>query len=136
MEQNEGNVLIAEFMKRTFQAYKLNKSYEERFETFAECEQFIIENELVDYYPEIGWKQGVGNYSDVWDSLMPCVERIEDMGYEVKINFKVCFITTDIEKAFIGKTKIEATWKAVIEFIKWLNTKQKPSPPPKAGYKK
>ena len=66
-----------------------------------------------------------------WDWLMPVVEKINDTErYEVCIGDSHCHIT-DIENdnykvraltlSLQGKTTIEATHLAVVEFIKWYN---------------
>ena len=59
-------------------------------------------------------------YHSSWDWLMPVVEKIEGLknsdDYEVDIFGRCCDIGGKIETA--GETKIIATWKAVIQFIK------------------
>ena len=70
-------------------------------------------------------------YHTSWDWLMPVVERINDTErYEVCIGNCHCHIT-DIENdnykiraltlSLQGKTTIEATHLAVVEFINWYN---------------
>lgn len=58
-----------------------------------------------------------------WNFLMPVVERIENMGYDVFINGLYCRITdsgmSDFEiESGECQSKIEAIWQAVVEFIK------------------
>ena len=73
-------------------------------------------------------------YHTSWDWLMPVVEKIEDIREETRpecSRFNVC-----IEQSFVfiietytseefkmqdSNTKIEATYNAVVEFIKWYN---------------
>ena len=59
-----------------------------------------------------------------WEWLMPVVEKIESLGYGVTIYRKGCHIN-DIGllgvNGFNHKSKIEQTWLAVVEFIKWYN---------------
>lgn len=65
-------------------------------------------------------------YHISWDWLMPVVEKIEGLSGSMSV-----YIYKDgcqIEGRFNGynkteraKTKIEATYKAVVEFIKWYN---------------
>lgn len=78
-------------------------------------------------------------YHSSWDWLMPVVEKIENKlkwKYEVEIGNNVyhpdimyrCTIhdagnATYLE--FESKTKIEAVWLAVVEFIKWHNNQNK-----------
>jgi endonuclease IV len=70
-------------------------------------------------------------YHTSWDWLMPVVERINDTErYEVCIGNCHCHVT-DIENdnykvraltlSLQGKTTIEATYLAVVEFINWYN---------------
>ncbi len=70
-------------------------------------------------------------YHKEWNWLMPVVEKINDTErYEVCIgdchchitdtendNFKVRALTLSLQ----GKTTIEATYQAVVEFIKWYD---------------
>jgi len=74
-------------------------------------------------------------YHSSWDWLIPVVEKIESIGRTaVVIGFDTCEIKdenyADLSKNLPdrfdsfneeGKTKLEATYKAVIEFIKWYN---------------
>lgn len=62
-----------------------------------------------------------------WDWLMPVVEKIEDLMYLVEIksenviithNYKAVVIIDGVRKGF---NKKQATFKAVVEFIKWYN---------------
>lgn len=73
----------------------------------------------------------IPSYHTSWDELMPVVEKINDTErYEVCIGDSHCHIT-DIENdnykvraltlSLQGKTTIEATHLAVVEFIKWYN---------------
>jgi endonuclease IV len=78
--------------------------------------------------------KGITEYSKYhtsWDWLMPVVERINDTErYEVCIGNCHCHVT-DIENdnykvraltlSLQGKTTIEATYLAVVEFINWYN---------------
>lgn len=98
----EGNKLIAEFMGITP----------------------IVENNGVVYKdPNTGHIMLI-RYHTSWDWLMPVVEKIESLGYGVTIYRKGCHIN-DIGlfgvNGFNHKSKIEQTWLAVVEFIKWYN---------------
>ena len=89
-----------------------------------------------DLEKKYSWRPGVYdplrvehlNYHASWDWLMPVVDKIERIknsdDYEVDIFGNCCDIGGRFEA--IGKTKIEATYKAVIEFIKWYNANKKP----------
>ncbi len=76
-------------------------------------------------------KGPIMKFHSSWNWLMPVVEKIEgikdDQGYLTKVKIWVnrCDIVfgNDV-KHFpykLGETKIEATYTAVIEFIKWYN---------------
>lgn len=71
-------------------------------------------------------------YHSSWDWLMPVVEKIELDNSAVVINNNECMIVhygkpdesieKDFSKTFTsGNTKIETTWIAVVEFIKFYN---------------
>jgi hypothetical protein len=62
-----------------------------------------------------------------WNWLMEAVDKIESFGYDVFINTCVCRITDvgqnmfeDIE-CFVNDNKRQATYNALVEFIKWYN---------------
>lgn len=73
-------------------------------------------------------------FHNSWDWLMPVVEKIESLDFVVTTKLNSCFIKEfehEINNKAIwrGKhhsktSKIEATYKAVIDFINWYN-KQK-----------
>jgi len=98
-------------------------------------EQFDIEIPFIDYHYNL-------RYHSSWDWLMPVVEKIEAMGYKTvlatsewgnkyyqNIITGVGIIKETIENPskFMGQsdTKIEAVYKATIEFIKWYNQTKK-----------
>ena len=67
-------------------------------------------------------------YHSSWDWLMPVVEEIESMGYEVIIAESRCKIKHNTDHSIdellnvdIIGTKRAATYQAVLEFIKQLN---------------
>lgn len=62
-------------------------------------------------------------YHSSWDWLMPVVERIESLGYEVTIRGEIVniYIPNCEDFGATQKTKIGSTWLAVVEFIKWYN---------------
>lgn len=65
-------------------------------------------------------------YHSSWDFLMPVVEKIEELGYQVDIDGKRCEIITDPEKAcylYDAPTKIEAVYTTIISFINYYNAK-------------
>lgn len=102
---------------------------------------------------DIYWKEGEHHdkksnqffYNNSWDQLMPVVENISEphikdnkiirSGANVTIMYKACNIHYDPDEDFEdreeheiqkqGETKIEAVYKAVVEFIKWYNSQSK-----------
>lgn len=68
-------------------------------------------------------------YHSSWDWLMPVVQKIEDLGYWVEIRDVFCTISNNRvgikylkdDISTHKKSKIEATWFTVVEFIKWYN---------------
>lgn len=109
----EGNKLIAEFMG------------------WSKSDYHNTPNKM--YNGAIGIHVDHLQYHTSWDWLMPVVEKIEDCrivddyGFSVNIdNWQVIIksllsgkiITSNLSGA---KSKIEATWQAVVEFIKWYN---------------
>jgi hypothetical protein len=94
----------------------------------------------------MGYDRGVSElmgYDTSWDWLMPVVEKIESLGVKFWVKGNTCRvyinrelaeldsnvewngISTEFEGFFFiyfeEKTKKEATYKAVVEFIKWYN---------------
>ena len=76
----------------------------------------------------------IGNtlqYHTSWDELMPVVEKIEDEGYSLERNKQEdgdwqCLITKgyDIVHQKFSDCSREATYEAVVEFIKEYNDEQ------------
>lgn len=58
-----------------------------------------------------------------WNWLMEVVEKIEKLGVVVEIRENVCYIETSPNNYYseLEDTKLQATYKAVVEFIKWYN---------------
>lgn len=65
-----------------------------------------------------------------WNSLMRAVEKIESLNISVLIGKNNCVIEQTFGKTPIGiglikgETKIEAVYKACIEFVEWWNKEQ------------
>lgn len=94
---------------------------------------------LHDFMP--GWNVPTGTDDSTtldWNTFMPVVEKIESIqicGFEFEVDTSRlhCRITSIVRPtgkkhlAFngLGITKIEAVYKAVIEFIKWYNSQKK-----------
>lgn len=85
-------------------------------------------------HPDLGTKGDFSylKYHTSWDWLMPVVEKIENILLSTDNSFNVtigCGIYCTIQDAYgelidintCEPTKIEATYKAVVEFIKWYN---------------
>lgn len=57
-----------------------------------------------------------------WKWLMPVVIKIEDdLEHSITIKNKTCIVTVDEDTKFESEaqTKMEAVWKAVVQFLKW-----------------
>ena len=87
------------------------------------------ENRLIAEFMDVNLIEGQrGDYHTSWDWLMPVVEKIEDEGYSLERNKQEdgdwqCLITKgyDIVHQKFSDCSREATYKAVVEFIKQLN---------------
>jgi hypothetical protein len=112
MNTLENNKLIAEFL-----GYELFK------DKYYELSQF-------------GYIKTNGEWSDIfypttlkfhkdWNWLMEVVEKIESLGYFFKIVSQTSLIVDKDEKCLslsvYRKTKIDSTYEACLEFIKWYN---------------
>ncbi len=97
---------------------------------------FVIKDGIIQHDPQFhsnGNKEGYRadgflNFHKSWDWLMPVVEKIEALNnaWEIDIYRNNCeifmapvFNIDDV--TFTSKTKLEATYKAIIEFIKWYS---------------
>jgi hypothetical protein len=67
------------------------------------------------------------HYHIDWNWLMQVVEKIESLGVVVEIRENVCYIETSLNDYYseLEETKIQATYKAVVCFIKWYNEQPK-----------
>lgn len=107
MNTQENNKMIAEFM-----GHKLGLDGDGMGE--PQCR--IFEKGL-------GTKRIEDTYSKSWDWLMPVVEKIENLGYEffiVENRVEVAHNTDHSIETIIdltSRSKIDATYNAVVEFI-------------------
>jgi len=106
----ENNKLIAEFMGIEFNSFG------------DKCNHPLISAA----WPPVECLQ----YNKSWIWLMPVVEKIESLDFVVQMHLGSCFIKRQeqfiAEQAkyiskYQGKSKIEAVYKSIIEFIKWFN---------------
>ena len=109
-ELNKNNILIAEFM---------GKSYHTKYSIL--------------YIETTTTHSPIAKYDSSWEWLMPVIDRIEglfDNAFIVDLSKGRCFIHTYIQigKAanlkpilHVNEVKLVATYKAVIDFIKWYN---------------
>ena len=114
MEHTENNKLIAVFMDAVI---------------IGQGERQLIA------YPDTKMEDGMGtisnnrsikdlHYHSEWNWLMPVVDKIENLGYEITISNSRCKVnhntdqsTKEIYHAETQYSKIDATYKVVIEFI-------------------
>lgn len=124
----EGNNLIAEFM-----GYKVRETGDTTSDSRFGVGTWFL-------YTKDGVTSDNVFFNSSWDWLMPVVEKIEKLGYHTRICFDdfgswmqihygLSVADTDETKAvnMNGKTKIENTFKSVVEFIKWYNKNGKPN---------
>ena len=71
-------------------------------------------------------------YHSSWDWLMPVVEKIESLGFDIKIKGIACSIRRLCEDETIIQfvlgdraRKRELVWATCLEFIKWYNEQPK-----------
>jgi hypothetical protein len=111
MKTIEGNKLIAEFMGAK------TDTYGRWYYTPRVNNLYFLGDDVKEF-----------KYHSSWDWLMLVVEKIEAIensdDYEVDIFGNCCQIGTLDENSAVGKTKIEAVWLAVIQFIEWFNSEQ------------
>lgn len=129
----EGNTLIAEFDGKDFVPYKGNRSVDVKFKKYSECLDFIKNNQLDGYIPELWWNAKSGGYDHDFKQLMRVVEKITQYKYEDgdTAYFRTfgmlnaegeTMVRINKHQLFQSKTLIEATWLAVVDFIEWHNT--------------
>ena len=80
------------------------------------------------YINGLGTKLIEETFNTDWNWLMEVVDKIDSLGYIFKLqgNSATFFKNKTFKEpiwndSFIGNTKIEATYNAVVEFIKWYN---------------
>jgi hypothetical protein len=113
MEEN--NKLIAEFMELVKEDRYLS------FETGRYCKK---DNDgcypaPVKVYIKDGRTVHYLKYHSSWEWLMPVVEKIEHT--YAYVNIKGCHVKISTLVDVNAPTKLEAVYKAVVEFIKWYN---------------
>jgi len=106
-----GNKLIAEF------------EYGKRYNDSKDIEDCYVEEpttSMITFYLEDAM------YHKSWDWLMPVIEKIESLGYDVNIyswgkgiskSCSIQGISIDVNNT----NKLQAVYEAVVEFIKWYN---------------
>lgn len=124
----EGNKLIAEFMNIT--PKKFGNKYQWSDQPF-----YYVDGDTAEEV--INKASGYFKYSTSWDWLMPVVEKIEDLknthgfSFVVTIYQDYCRISSknySLEENYFegeGDSKLEATYKAVLESIQWYNNQNK-----------
>ena len=110
---NTENKLIAEFM-----GFELQNNPNERW-----FNQWFTKETLNKPYNS---RIEILHFDTDWNWLMEVVEKVESLGVIVEIRENVCYISPFPNNYIceLKDTKLQATYKAVVEFIKWYN-KQK-----------
>lgn len=134
-EIKEGNKLIAEFCHvGHWQVWRKN-GYKPHWSTAYISAEAATEAARIHYGIDADELEPVfiaPKYHLDWSELMPVVEKIEgkeiDLVISVVIKNNQCGIYrykgSDYEKNISrikAASKIEATWEAIVEFIKWYN---------------
>ena len=111
MNTTENNKLIAEFMGARF-----------RYLSYIDLDQYNFGK------TDRTWKDNKDmHYHDSWDWLMHVVEKIESLGAKVEISTSPRNSRHYCEMRGYGfahewdDNKINAVYKAVVEFVKWYN---------------
>ena len=129
----EGNKLIAQFMGYKYIPFDETKPKNSPVGWWKDNRVGII-NKIEKNY--LCRKHTDLNYYSSWNWLMPVVEKIDDMK-DVRVNDITIGVTSTIiyarsktnsffkQQNHSGETRIERTYNAVIEFIKWYNLCQK-----------
>lgn len=131
MEIIENNKLIAEFMGSICEMVDHTEGNEDY------CKSKGIDKWLIPtwskpegFKDEWGWskyRMGYWEYHSSWDWIMPVVEKIESIGYIFELKLKWAKISDAKTKETIvlrweqDKTRLDAAFYAVIEFILWYN---------------
>ena len=120
MNTQENNKLIAEFMGYKLMSCNRGKAWDIGKSIPSKDHLFPIQGVL-----------HTGNelaFHKSWDWLMPVVDKIESLGYEffivedrIKIAHNTDHSIDTIINFTLGGSKREATYKAVVEFIKQYN---------------
>ena len=114
----EGNKLIAEFMGGQYVDEHLIE-----FENFYSIKDIGGEFEYTNCFDS----DNELKYHSSWDWLMPVTEKIESLNYDVQIGggMMARIVDIDLDRTKVMKeievsypTKLETTYKAVVEFIK------------------
>lgn len=114
-EINDGNKLISIFMDQAE-----NTPYSDKGTFIGDT--FFLWEEM--------------RYHELWEWVMPVVEKIEDCkkidtyGFSVIIDnwqckIKSCLSGNYVSTVLHGESKITAVWRAVVQFIKWFNAQSK-----------
>ena len=146
MTTTESNKLIAEFMGMPKQIIKDGRSGHKQLVFGLGVESDLAQKFHIGEYSTKSFVDDGDNiyyalfcteleYHSSWDWLMPVVEKIESIkteegGYSVQIEDNECIIFTSQHQRELGhglieyntpQAKLMATYKAVVEFIKWYN---------------
>jgi len=75
------------------------------------------------------YKQNL-KYHKSWDWLMPVVERIEGLGYDVFIGTNSCYLSKPNQQVVVHtnkfENKLQTVYEAIVSFVEWYNSLQKP----------
>ena len=107
--------LIAKFMGAEPNLFTIDKNGSRNYSYelyFGNIDEEVIKPECMRFHSSWSW-------------LMPVIEKIESLRYEVNIKGTCCTMYRQHNKfslfEFSEKSKMDATYRAVIEFIEWYN---------------
>lgn len=126
----ENNKLIAEFIGNDTNEYGLDVFVPKSMKPITTKNNNVVMQGIFEFNECL--------FHNSWDWLMPVVEKIESLNleingvltsFDVTISYQYCQIIDEEGLGICGinthskdnKSKIEAVYKAVIEFIKWYN---------------
>lgn len=92
----------------------------------AEFCGWLVNKEWTELAPKKGWSHINDLFND-YNSLMEVVEKIESLGYNVIIYKDYVRIEDQMaDTAFyqVENTKLDAIYRACVEFVKWWNEQQ------------
>ena len=137
MDIIKGNKLIAEFLRAKFEYYTPHRQLQTKNLIYVWGSEARIFDSCGHWWrcsftPKDGFSWYFPTdlkYHKSYDWLIPVIEEIEKLNYEVTIHeFEVDIYTIPdriVRHNEVGETKLEGIWRTVIKFIEWYNKQTK-----------